>query len=441
MATRKNASEITADATNETTLNGSQNPQCDEEQPIKNNEVAADDQAQAVYSSLLAPSQEDSLEETDLPEETVKDALVESVLIPGVDLSKLSEDERRNFGELISKLSYRGPSVSKASKKEMRAMLAEGTRIHTRTGEVAVETDAKKLKKDMVELAASANSKGKRILRGKISGIREIDSASDVKQYLARVAFGNETCQVLIPDFVLFHYDYNQRLDPETQKKVYGTMRSMIGSEIDFVVKHWDAKERIAYGDRLKAMERLGWNYFLNEKNPDHVIKDMIVEATVIAVRQRYLMVNALGVDTRIPIEECCWAHYTDLRDHYKNNDVIAAKVLDISTTDTTKAANEKYTLVGLELSIRRTTKDPREKYWDEYKENGLYMARVTAVDPNGAGVFILLENRTPALCAYPTFGALPEVGDERIVEITEKTVLEKKGVPEHRIFGVFKKV
>ena len=126
MATRKNASEITADATNETTLNGSQNPQCDEEQPIKNNEVAADDQAQAVYSSLLAPSQEDSLEETDLPEETVKDALVESVLIPGVDLSKLSEDERRNFGELISKLSYRGPSVSKASKKEMRAMLAEG---------------------------------------------------------------------------------------------------------------------------------------------------------------------------------------------------------------------------------------------------------------------------------------------------------------------------
>lgn len=355
-----------------------------------------------------------------------------------IDTSRLSAEEKKAWGALVEKISYRGHSVSRASKKKMRQMMSEGTHIHTRTGTLTVNTETKQLREDMVSLAASAREG--RVLLGEISGVREIDTNGTVKQYLARVAFGNGTCQVLIPDFVLFNYDYNNRLDPETQKKVLMRMNSMVGTEIDFVVKHWDVKEKIAYGDRLKAMEKLGWNYFLNERNPERVGKGMLVEATVITVRPRYIVVSAMGVESRIPIDECGWEHYLDLRENFKNNQKVVVKVLDISEVDVKKASNEMYHLVGLQLSIKQTSKDPREKFWDIYNESNICMARVTSVDPNGNGIFVMLDGKVPALCAYPKYGEIPEVGEKRLVQITEKTIVEKQDdSKEYRIFCVLK--
>lgn len=372
--------------------------------------------------------------------ENSKENSAATILQQNVDISMLSPEEKKAFGQLLAKISFRGPSVAKASRQEMRVMMTEKDRIHTRSGTVTVETETRQLRQDMVALSASARSG--RVLTGRIKGIRDIDSNSEVKQYMAQIAFGNQTCQVLIPDFVLINYNYDKRLDPETQKKVHNRMRSMIGSEIDFIVKHWDPKKKIAYGDRLKAMEKLGWNYYVNENNPDRILKEMIVEATVIAVRPRYIMVSALGVEARIPIDECGWEHYLDLRENYKNNQVVLAKVLDISQTEVSKASGEIYRLVGLQLSIRQTSIDPREKYWNDYNESCICMARVTAVDPNGSGVFVMLDDKTPALAAYPKFGRDPEVGEEQLVQITEKTIVEKPdGGNEYRIFCVFKNV
>lgn len=374
-------------------------------------------------------------------EDALEDMLT-AVLSQDVDLSVLTADQRKTFGDLIRKMSFRGPSISMAGRTELRQMFSEDQRVHSRSGVSKVETESKKLRTDMQELAASASS-GRRILPGQIIGMRAIDSnsSSDTKQYMAIVSFGNQTCRVLIPDFVLFNFNYDKRLDADTQKKVYQRMKSMIGAEIDFVVKHWDAKTKTAYGDRLKAMERLGWNYFLNEKNPDRIVRGMIVEARITAVATRYLIVTAMGVEARIPIEECGWERFGDLREIFTNNQTVSAKVLNITEAEVTKAAREIYRLVGLELSIKRTTKDPRERYWNEYVIGGLCMARVTSIDPNGRGVFVMLENKTPALCAYPSYGAIPKVNDEIIVSITDKVITDMPdGTKDYRIFGVIKR-
>ncbi len=445
MATTKKKSEIQIPAEGEPTMEETQEMQHEQETTadLQFDPEDMEPQEQAPDETFIDAEDmepDESTFDTEDQEPDREDNSAATILQQNVDTSMLSEEEKKTWGQLISKINFRSPSVAKASKREMREMMTEKNRIHTRSGTVTVETETKKLKQDMIALSASARNQ--RVLTGRIKGIRDIDTNSDVKQYMALIAFGNQTCQVLIPDFVLFNYNYESRLDPEIQKKVNNRMRSMIGSEIDFVVKHWDPKQKIAYGDRLKAMEKLGWNYYINEKNPDRVFREMIVEATIIAVRPRYIMVSALGVEARIPIEECGWEHYLDLRENYKNNQVVLAKVLEISQTEVRKASGEIYHLVGLQLSIRQTTIDPREKYWNDYNETSICMARVTAVDPNGSGVFVMLDDKIPALAAYPKFGRDPEVGEEQLVQITEKAIVPKSdGNKEYRIFCVFKNV
>lgn len=354
-------------------------------------------------------------------------------------LGSLPPEQRREFAILMRKISFRGHSVARASKKQMREMLHDEEVVHAMGRTSTYNSDAKKLKEDMTELAASAQSK--RILSGVVAGMAEIESNSSVKQYKAKIRFGNDTCTVWIPDFVMFNFDYNNRLDPDIQKKVYQRISSMLGSRVDFIVKHWDVKTKTAYGDRLKAMEKHGWNYFVNENNPEIIRKGMLVEAEILAVRKADLIVSAMGVEARIPLEECGWAHYSDLNDEFKKGSVVAARVLNISRKEVEKAGGEKYQLIGLELSIRQASKDPREKYWNDYKEQELYVARVTAVDAT-VGVFIMLDNKVQALAAYPAYGNHPQVGDDVTVQVTEKVIVPKNdGTKEYRIFCVFKRL
>lgn len=378
----------------------------------------------------------DELEDTQVQEtESSEDEETTSALRS--ILGSLPPEQRKEFADLVNKISFRGHSIAKATKQQMREMLRDEENIHAMDG--SYKSDAKKLKEDMIELAASATTG--RILTGKIFGISDIESNSEVKQYKAKVRFGNGTCKVLIPDFVLFNFDYSKRLDPDVQKKVKRRMQSMLGAEIDFVVKHWDAKTKTAYGDHIKAMEKNGWHNYLNPQNYDVIKPGMLVEAKIIAVRVADLIVSAKGVDARIPMGECGWAHYIDLRDVFKVGQSVVAKVLNISQKEVEKAGGERYNLVGLELSIRQASKDPREKYWHDYKENDVYIASVTGVDPAGNGVFLMLDNKVQALAAYPTFGAIPEVGDDVTVQITEKVIVQKNdGTKEYRIFCILKR-
>lgn len=358
-----------------------------------------------------------------------------SMIIPEPEMAKeaLTSEEYAEFQRIMQKMAFYNPhkfaAASRAQKKEMFA----SQHIVTETGDVKVENEATKLKQDMLELAASA--KAKRILSGYINGYREIETNGNIKQYLADVTYGNGTCKVLIPDYVLFHYQYEDHLTQKTQQAVQNRLRRMIGAEIRFIVKYFDQKTKTAYADRLKAMESIAWSNYVRETadGKPRIYAGLIVQGRVIAVASNYIIVNALGSDSKVMREECSWNYINDCREVFKANDHVNCKVLAVKEIDAEKASKEIYHLIGTSLSIKQTTENPVKKYYDNYSVNGLYRAIVTYL--NEDGVFVVLDDKVPCLAAHPRYGELPAIGDMRVIKITEKTKNEETG--EYRIFGV----
>lgn len=397
-------------------------------------ENASPEEAEANESEANVPIMEEAEEEDEAEEE--KQALLQDAQ------ANMTAKEFKQFQELLNKTQFYAHKVSRATRSEIREMY-RSEHIITEDDSVAVKTEATKLREDYLELVASADSR--RILTGKIVGCRSANTDNEVATILAEVAFGNNTHTVLIPDFLLFHYDIETYRTPERQAQVERRVRDMIKAEIKFIVKHVDQKTHTAYADRLKAMERESYlNYTRTTRGGQpRVIPGQIVQGRVTCVTKNHIVVCALGSESTIfrarkgkapgeVINEIAWSYVGDCRDLYRVNDIINVKVLDIKANRVTKY-KEEYELVATSLSVKRTQKDPMTLYYDKFHEGEFCQATVTAI--NESGVFVSLKGLVDCLVAFPQVGEMPVRGDERTVRITKKTILENG---RKLIFGVF---
>ena len=340
--------------------------------------------------------------------------------------SILTDEDYSKLLELRQKIHFAGKKVSKATKKERRKMLSDDEYIIMDSETVPEFSEAAKLQEDLLELAASAKSG--RVLSGIITGVRPVDSNSTIRQTMAEVRFGHGTCQVKIPDFVLFEYEYSEKLTPEVQERVARRAEKLLGAEINFIVKNLDEKNRIAIADRLKACEKTSWGNYVRvtrSGNPRVMPGDKI-EATVITVDKNFIVVNAFGSDSKISRAECDWGYIEDCRRIFHINQKVVVKVLAVKPVDSKKFRNEVYHLVATSLSVKQATVNPLIKYWDRYKENGKYLAEVTGLSTDG--VFVNIEGLVPCLVAFPSHGEMPLVGQQKIIQITQKTEDPKHG-------------
>lgn len=403
----------------------------------KNEQVIAEEISDAAAENPVAEeTTEAPVEGNPAPEETAEEAPAEAQEDSLDAEDVLTEEERKLFEELQKKVSRRNRSITRATKQEKKKMYSSD-HVVTETGELEVKTESTKLKEDVMELNASYQAK--RVLEGTIIGCRSANPDSDTATTLAEVEFGNGTCTVLIPDFVLFQFDITKYRTKEYQQGIARRTKEMIGARVKFVVKTLDIPHRTAYADRLKAMEAEAYGNFLRDtkEGRPRVIPGMLVQARVVAVRKDALIVYALGSESVIRKDEVSWFYISDLREEYQVNQMVIVKVLDVKSVEVTKYQNEKYRLVASKLSIKQTTPDPMNKWFDYFKVGGVYQATITGVTESGTGVFVTLQNRVVCMCGYPKYGNLPVLGEQRVVEVTEKRDDENG----RKIYGVFTRV
>lgn len=350
-------------------------------------------------------------------------------LINGLDLQ-----QSQMLRELLRKTQYSAYRLTRASKAEKKEMF-RSEHIITEDGTVPVQTEATMLKQDMMELNASAQAR--RILEGKIIGVRSANKDNKVATNLAEVAYGNGTCNVLIPDFLLFNYQMDKYRDPGKQKEVEKIVQDMIGVQIKFIVKSFDQKTRTAYADRLKALESESRaNYVRPTKDgKPRVTEGLIVQGRITRVAKKGIVVCALGAEATIKKEDLSWGFIPDCRSVYNINDPINLKVMKIEEKHVEKYS-EKYTLISATFSAKETSADPMKLYYDYFQEGGKYQATVTYVPTEGSGVFVRLQDKVDCLVAFPKFGNLPYAGQQRVVEITTKEIDPDTG--RKKIFGIF---
>ncbi len=361
-----------------------------------------------------------------------------------------TDEELEMIGDLLKKVASNAKSFLPATDKKAKKEIKGKAVITDNSDSIVTTTDT--LKEDMLELNRSAHS-GK-ILEGRVIGCRK-SGDSNISTNLAEVEYGNGTCTVLIPDYLLFNYDVSDVRDPAKQKRLESRVVHMIGTEIKFVVKHFDQAAKTAYADRLKALEQEAYqNYTRHLKSTDRprVKVGDIVEARVTAVFKNRIVVCALGSETTIfqdyakGITEVSWSNISDLNMLFKKNMLVKCKVMSIEKVSVQKYS-EKYDMIVTELSVKRTTANPLIEYFDHYKPGQYKECVITNVSESAGGIYGIISDvgKVDVMIAYPSFGEMPKIGDRRTIKITEVTKTDKNGntvdengEPIRRIFAIF---
>jgi len=375
---------------------------------------------------------ESTIEESVATEEVVADE--EAIGAPS-DATPEENEMYALFHQFMKLATKNSPKVTLASPEEWKA-LNKSEHIITSGAELKAETKATKFQSDIEKLIAS--SKSGRILNGTIIGIRSTNSDNGIATWVAEVQFGNDTCTVLIPSYMLYHYDITKYTNPGQERIIHKTMEDMIGADIGFVVRHVDKAKKIAYASRLQALEKEARDNYIRQTRTGkpRAYVGGFVEAKVLAVRNNHIIVNALGSDTIIPAKttdnRIAWEFVNDCHSLFSVNDVIAVKILAVKEEKVDKY-NDTYTLVATKLSHKETLDNPLDQYWDTIQEGEIGTAVVTAIS-NG-NVYCKYKNRVSILCKSPDRGTEPYIGQKRNVRITLKKDEPGEG---KRIFGVF---
>lgn len=346
-----------------------------------------------------------------------------------------------SLNAVLALLQEKGPSIVKASDRDWQDM-TRTEHVVTTGDTLQAETEASRLKDDLQQLAASAKSQ--KTLTGTIIGVKSANVDNDTATQLAEVQFGNDTCSVLIPSYVLWDYDVEKYRTKDTEKNIQRNMIDMIGAEIPFIVQRVDKSTKTAIANRVQALEKeIKANYKRTTRTgKPRVMTGSLVEARIIAIKTHALFVNVLGIDTFIPAtpndNRLAWDYVPNVPEWcaangIKKNKIIQVRVQGIELNKV-KKLNREYELGGIKVSYKDTCPNPMDNYWDTIHEGEIGMATVTAV--TDSGVFCKYKNRVVVLCKTPDLGSEPYPGETRIVEITLKEDRPDAG---KRIFGVFK--
>ncbi|MBD5639888.1 30S ribosomal protein S1 [Clostridium botulinum] len=234
------------------------------------------------------------------------------------------------------------------------------------------------------EIFASKHSK--KILTAHITGIEE--RSFNEKPTDCAIIQDFDGYKIILPSFVM-----NVREDRSV-------LRSLVGSEIDFIVVGIQEDEKIAVASRLAAMEI---------KRKADLIKHEAgetISCRVVAIGASDIVVEFMGLETKINKKEVDYGYIKDLRKYAQVGDRIQAKILEID------AENQI-----LQLSMKALKPSPIEIVEKNYPKNSEHAGKIVNIE--NFGIFIELQQGIVILCPPPNWSNFnPNIGDTYLVRI-----------------------
>ena len=224
----------------------------------------------------------------------------------------------------------------------------------------------------------------------------------DGKEYLDEInclIINFKNIKVLIP---------GTELGTEKIDKKY--LRNLIGSEIKFIILESDKLTNTAVASRQKAM-----NLIKNIQLKKYEAGDTVY-AKVISVINRFVIVECLGVDIKLKIEDLEYGYVSNLNKLYQVGDKIKVKIKDINLKDGT-----------IKISHKETKEDPYKNIRKSFIEGGEYLAKVTGFSDNG--VFANLYQGVDTLATLPVWLNTPPLPGDTIIIKIKKINPEKRKI------------
>lgn len=325
------------------------------------------------------------------------------------------------FSDTVIAEALRQNTYTEATKQEKKELYARPEIVSDYDDDTEVETEDYKIKKDFLELVASAKSS--RILTGVISGTRWAGDAYK-STLLASVSYGYGTFRVVIPSYLLFDYDVPKYIEPNKAVELEKAVLRREGGEIKFIVRKVDEKNQIAYADRLSALSIQGYEYYMRPTSDGlpKITNGQIVKSKIVSVTPKGVVVNACGCEIGIPLAELSYYHISNALNEYKIGKAILVKVTDIESVLVDKNGM-RYRLIKAKGSAKAAMMtDPRIKAFEKYSVNEICTGVVTGIQTDS--VFVRINEGNAMMDVkvdMPRFGEFPQVGERRRIMITHK--------------------
>ena len=206
----------------------------------------------------------------------------------------------------------------------------EMNNILTLENDAAVETQ--KSKEDLIWHEITNAYRTRRILTGMLGGIEKLDGGATI----TIVYYKNFRVVIPITEMMINLVEDETHNYGELSLRQNKIVNTMLGCEIDFIIKGLDSKERSIVASRKDAMLKKRQIFYFDQDSSGtpKVYPDRVVQARVISVAEKVVRAEIFGVETSIPARDLSFDWLGDARERFHVGDHILVRIQEVKAED-----------------------------------------------------------------------------------------------------------
>ena len=206
----------------------------------------------------------------------------------------------------------------------------EMNNILTLESDAAVETQ--KFKEDLIWHEITNAYRTRRILTGMLGGIEKLEGGATI----TIVYYKNFRVVIPITEMMINLVEDETHNYGELSLRQNKIVNTMLGCEIDFIIKGLDSKERSIVASRKDAMLKKRQIFYFDQDSSGtaKVYPDRVVQARVISVAEKVVRAEIFGVETSIPARDLSFDWLGDARERFHVGDHILVRIQEVKAED-----------------------------------------------------------------------------------------------------------
>lgn len=206
----------------------------------------------------------------------------------------------------------------------------EMNNILTLENDAAVETQ--KSKEDLIWHEITNAYRTRRILTGMLGGIEKLEGGATI----TIVYYKNFRVVIPITEMMINLVEDETHNYGELSLRQNKIVNTMLGCEIDFIIKGLDSKERSIVASRKDAMLKKRQIFYFDQDSSGtpKVYPDRVVQARVISVAEKVVRAEKFGVETSIPARDLSFDWLGDARERFHVGDHILVRIQEVKAED-----------------------------------------------------------------------------------------------------------
>ena len=206
----------------------------------------------------------------------------------------------------------------------------EMNNILTLENDAAVETQ--KSKEDLIWHEITNAYRTRRILTGMLGGIEKLEGGATI----TIVYYKNFRVVIPITEMMINLVEDETHNYGELSLRQNKIVNTMLGCEIDFIIKGLDSKERSIVASRKDAMLKKRQIFYFDQDSSGtpKVYPDRVVQARVISVAEKVVRAEIFGVETSIPAKDLSFDWLGDARERFHVGDHILIRIQEVKAED-----------------------------------------------------------------------------------------------------------